>query len=271
MRTRPAHLRFGLVAALLAAITASTTATDHSPDDVLARLGHDDWAVRQKAWRHLLADQTLTDQQIDAMFAAAQTCEQRRRLIDVAYHHTLRRIAAGKANKSGKACLGVSLQSISQGKIAQIDQSVSHVTDTHPGLPGFIWFVPGDIVLAIDGKRPSTGKGNRGSVFLVNAIASHKPGDVVAITVRRDGLTFDVPVKLVDRAAMMELYATGQGQKPRRPVVVAGQPPRLVAEFRTLVLLKPEYLELWQQRYRQLVQAAADVVDVAEESAADTP
>ena len=93
-------------------------------------------------------------------------------------------IATGKVTNTNRAYMGVSLQdSFTSGAI---------VTDVSPGSPAAkAGLVAGDTVTAIDGSQVPD------SSTLIEAIAGHKPGDVVKLTVQRqDGTSATLSMTL---------------------------------------------------------------------------
>jgi len=234
MANRPAHPGIACVPAMVVLLAVTGTAHGFDEAEVLAQLGHDDWVVRQQAWRQLLANADLTGSQIDSLFTRAANAEQRHRLLDVARHHLLRQIGSRQSAKGEQACLGVGLLPIDPGRIKGLDQPASYIDRTYPGLPGFVWLVPGDIIVAIDGQRPSSRQPGQMHSFFTDRIKAHRPGDPVTITVRRDGKTLDVDVRLSDRDVLLWLY----GERQNMP---AGG------------TLRPEYLLKWQTRRRELI------------------
>lgn len=234
MTNRPAYPAIASVPAMAVLLAVAATAYGFDEAEVLAKLGQDDWVVRQRTSRQLLADADLTQPQIDNLFSRATNAEQHHRLLDVARHHLLREVGRRQSAKGEQACLGVGLLPINPGQIKGMDQPLSYIDRTYPGLPGFVSFVPGDIIMAIDGQRPSTSQAGQAQSFFTDRIKAHRPGDIVTITVRRDGKTLDVAIGLADRNALVRLYVERQN-------VPAGG------------TLRPEHRQKWQQRRRELI------------------
>ena len=234
MTNGPAHPGIASVPAMVVLLAVVSTAYGFDEAEVLAKLGHDDWAVRQQVSRQLLADADLTGSQIDSLFSRATNAEQRHRLLDVARHHLLREVGRRQAAKGDQACLGVGLLPINPSQIKGMDQPLSYVDRTYPGLPGFVWFVPGDMIMAIDDQRAPARKPGQTHSFITDFIKAHSPGDMVTITVRRDGRTLNVAVRLADRNALVHLY----GEHQNAP---AGG------------TLRPEHRQEWQQRRKELI------------------
>ena len=234
MAKRPAHPGTASVPAMVVLLAVVSTAYGFDEAEILAKLGHDDWAVRQQGSRQLLADADLTGSQIDSLFSRATNVEQHHRLLDIARHHLLRETGRRQATRGDQACLGVGLLPIDPSQIKGVDQPVSYIDRTYPGLPGFVWFVPGDMIMAIDEDRPPTRQAGQTRSFFTDRIKAHRPGDRATITVRRDGKTLDVAVRLADRNALVRLY----GERQNAP---AGG------------TLRPEHRQNWQQRRRELL------------------
>ena len=234
MAYRPAHPGIASVPAMVVLLAVVSAAYGLDEAEVLAKLGHEDWLVRQQAWRHLLTDADLTGSQIDSMFSRATNAEQHHRLLDVARHHLLRELGRRQSTRGDQACLGVGLMPINPSQIKGMDQPLSYINTTYPGLPGFVWFVPGDMIMAIDDQRPPARPAGQTHSFFTDRIKAHRPGDMVTITVRRNGKTIDVAVRLADRDALVRLY----GEHQNAP---AGG------------TLRPEHRQKWQHRQKELI------------------
>ena len=260
------HFGHLLALALLAA-SAATVSAQLDVDDTLAKLGDDDYAVRQSTWRRLLDDPDLTSEQIDLLYAASTTCEQRHRLLDVARHHLLRQIGREQFTDGAEACLGVGLGPIAQDKLAGIDLPASCIIRTYPGLPAFACLLAGDIILAVDGQRPEGRRDNRDNRFFIERIKAHRPGDEMRLTVRRDGRELEITVKLADRRALDGLYDVGGGRLVINQVqfdIRVNQPAALEAA-RLLpasapigVPLQRRHQDRWQQRRQELISLKAE-------------
>ena len=258
-----AHRHFGPRSVLALALVSASAALAAPPlqtADILKRLGHRDYAVRQRTWCELLADRQLTAAQLDRLYVDATTAEQRHRLRDVARHHLLRQIGDDLPGaENDDAALGVALRSIDVRQFSGIRQPAAYVSRTYPGLPAFPHLMTGDIILALDGQRPTGAERGAAHIFFIERIKkAHRRGDTLRLTVRRDGRVIDdVTVTLAGRTVLAELYdrqalgprweqlrVAGGGLPGARAVVV---PVELDA-----VPLRREHAERWRQRQDEL-------------------
>ncbi len=116
-------------------------------------------------------------------------------------------IASGKAEH---AYLGVGVASVPEAVAGQLGVTAGvAVTDVRPGTPaagaglraatgestvdGQAYPTGGDVITAVDGNALSS------AAELQSAIDAHRPGDTIALTVRRDGSTRTVHVQLATR------------------------------------------------------------------------
>lgn len=212
--------------------------------DILTQLGHRDYAQRQLAWRQLLADQDLTQKQIDHLYARTTSLEQRHRLLDVARHLLLRRIAEQVGADEKVAALGVGLAPVEHGQISGLEQGGCYVIKVYPGLPAFALLAAGDMILAIDGAKLTERSRGKEIDFFIDAIKARAPGDEIDIEVLRDGRTLHVKVKLASLAALRMLYDEQLLQ--RRLQFGNIVPPS------NGIPLGSAYEKLWQQRKQEL-------------------
>lgn len=88
--------------------------------------------------------------------------------------------------------------------------SVVIVDSTQKGLPADGKFKPGDVIIAIDGKKAVD------MASVTAAVTAHKPGDTVTFTVKRGGTETAVPVRTIASSET----ANGKAAKPVVGVVL---------------------------------------------------
>lgn len=172
---------------------------------VLALLGDDDYQVRQAATRRLLADDTLTQADLDRLYAACETPEQRHRLLRVARHHVIRRMIRQKYDgQAGPGSMGLSHQVIP----ASQDRARTGVlvVMTLPGFPAYAALEPGDVMIDFAGQ-PLPDKFT--AAQFTKSIQGHAAGEQIRLTLLRDGVEIDVLFILEHGQALREVYDTG--------------------------------------------------------------
>lgn len=232
---------------LLALLCAPTFA--EPPDDmaILSGLSNDNYEAREAMSQQLLSDETMTDDRINRLYARASSPEARQRLMDVALHHLLWRLAREQFGRSERASLGVNLGAIESPSTGQ---AATYVNRTLPGFPAFVALKPGDLILSIDGKR-SEGRATGPVNFLIAEIQSRRPGDTVLLEIRRSGQDLKQKVTLSNFDALDTMYSNQDGVRllpeglPQvgeavAPPIDAGRP------------LHPKFHALWIARLRQM-------------------
>lgn len=172
---------------------------------VLALLGDDDYQVRQAATRRLLRDNALTQADLDRLYAASKTPEQRHRLLRVARHHVIRRMIRQKYDgQAGPGSMGLSHQVIP----ASQDRARTGVlvVMTLPGFPAYAALEPGDVMIDFAGQ-PLPDKLTAAQFPLL--IQEHTAGEQIHLTVLRDGVEIDVLFILEHGQALKGVYDTG--------------------------------------------------------------
>jgi len=200
---------------VLAAVLVSAAAAraDLSATDVKA-LGDADFSTRQAAMRKLLADEAVTPDQIAKAFPAAESVEQKHRLITLARHHLLRlarqrdfpfRREPGLPTVPG--ALGLTHGPVTSDELPQLKQSGVRIRRTLPGFPAHAALETGDLILAIEGNPlPANFTSEQISRYFGDAIQMVQAGQTVTLSVHRDGKTVDVKVKLAPHAALSGMY-----------------------------------------------------------------
>ncbi len=202
---------------------------DKPRDAVLALLDHEDFAVRESAEAHLLADNTLDRVALRRLLLEAETDEQRHRLARVAEHHVMREVREREFGQGvgeeadgpeevdrlparrprASAAVGFSYQPLLTEDNPQTNTPAVTVTATMPGFPGHVYLRPGDLVVAVDGQT-AQGIRHRELItnWLGNRIAFHQPGDTLTLTVVRSGEAFTVEIVCAQSTALNRMYST---------------------------------------------------------------
>jgi len=205
---------FALSAAVGTVLPAAPGAPSQT-QDILDRLDAADYEHRQAATVALLTLRTLADNDLVALYTAAETPEQRHRLLTSARHHLLRRLH-GQDAASHRGSLGIRHKLVDAKRLPHLGQPAFHVDYTLPGFPAHEVLLRGDLILALDGRRFE-----QHIEALSNRVISKTPGQTIRLTVLRAGKTIVVPVRLAGREALERMYpkARQQGQTATQPVL----------------------------------------------------
>lgn len=187
-------------------------------DDKLAKqleeLADADPKVRQNATRELMRNSKIGKQELTALYQNATIEEQRQRILRVARHHTIRRLARQVAGDGEfKGSVGVSHRGVSSDEfqallpdIPEADkyQGGVYIRDTLAGFPGHVELEADDVIVAINGQ-PLTP--NISMMGFGEMIEENKAGDVITFTVLRGEEFVEVSLILAPQKAMREIYA----------------------------------------------------------------
>ena len=178
-----------------------------SPDEILKRLGSDEFATRQAMSAALLTDDTLTEETLAELYAAAQTVEQRHRLMDVARHHLYRSIRKKIDQPTDKGSIGIRPDGLSAKYIPHVGRSAIVVVDTLPGFPAYGQLLPGDLLLTVDGRKlPQNAQERQLTAAFVNSIQAKHPGQLIRLAVRRGQTTKNVSLEMASLKALQSIY-----------------------------------------------------------------
>lgn len=233
--TPSSRLHIGLFfAGLLLAVTA---AGQTPPDAVLAELGDDDFAVRQAATARLLTDDTLTPEALAAWSDRDLSLEQQHRLLEIAEHHTLRQMRLTEFPAEGPGSIGVVQSAEPLSSIADPTLNLGvRITKILPGFPGMGRLYIGDRIVAINGTKIEEGQAK--TELFQARMAQFVAGDVIQLSIARDGDTIEVKVPLVNLAALPQMYPK---ENPKNN------------QFK----LAPRFVEGWQEERRTRFAALA--------------
>ncbi len=176
----------------------------------LAQLDNDAWKVREAATQRLLA-LDLTPQAVAAAYARARSPEQRQRLELIAEHQFLRTYIAAHFSSDTSAALGVRQQMVLPNEDNGLKHPAVRVEATLPGFPATGRLQTGDLILALDGK-PFPDAGQDPATVLRQQVLGLRPGDLLHLTVQRDGRTLQVAVPLAPASALGALLDPVSGE-----------------------------------------------------------
>ncbi len=185
----------------------------------LQDLNATDWPTRQAAQRTLLGDAALTDAELDAMYAAATSPEQRQRLCDVALHHLLRRQRSVRDPGAGHGSLGISMSNIANPEPGFSERGAVQVTITFPGFPAFAHLQVGDIIVGIEGRRFDERLSvERSQSYFKERIQKYRPGDEISLMVWREGELLTVQFPTANFEDLGELFNTNRASAGHLPL-----------------------------------------------------
>lgn len=201
--------------------------------NALDDLGSPDYAVRQRATHALLTDTTRTIEDWRELFTAADTPEQRHRLLSVIRHHVIRQIRESTFDPGeGAASIGFSHQVVPvQGMSTHpelLRGGAIQVIATLPGFPGHAHFQPGDLIFKIDDQVLPA---NLTAEVFQHVLRKWKAGQMLSFTALRDGTPVEIEIRLASVEALIRMY----GRDP---------------------LLKPPYLDQWVALRDELLASA---------------
>lgn len=163
---------------------------------VLQGLASDDYATRQRMTEQLLRDDQLTVDRVTTLYAAAETPEQRHRLLDVARHHAIRQMRRDAFDQPGdRGAVGMTHRrdALPPGAVPGLDTPAVEVIQPMPGFPAYAHLRRGDLVIALDGeplyREQTMSHFNR-------VLQSHKPGQELDMTIHRDGQRLELTLRL---------------------------------------------------------------------------
>ncbi|MEX2214702.1 MAG: PDZ domain-containing protein [Phycisphaeraceae bacterium] len=202
LKTLAALLLFALITPLRADVTAGD----------MAALKDDDFAKRVAVTRKLLADDTLTPQQIARAYQASSSAEAKHRLMTIARHHFVRRMREQEFGKEDpqRGALGLTHAPMTSDQMPELGKSAVIVKRTLPGFPAYATLEAGDLILAIDGEPIPPGiTSDQITTMFGDRIQRIDAGKTAQFTILRDGKTLDVNVTTASHNALRLMYNTG--------------------------------------------------------------
>lgn len=180
----------------------------------LAALGDKEFSKRHETMRKLLADDSLTSDEIAKAFHKAESAEQKHRLMSLARHHLLRAarmrdfpLPAAVAFQNIPGALGLTHGPVTSEELPQLNQSGVRVRRTLPGFPAHASLEVGDLILAIESNAiPAGFTADQISRHFGDAIQMVAAGQSVKLQVQRGGKLIDVKVQLAPHAALSGMY-----------------------------------------------------------------
>lgn len=194
---------------------ADADALDPALADLLADLGDEQYATRQRAMRQLLEDEELDASDLVNLYAKAESAEQRHRLLSVARHHTIRAKRLEVFEDPGPVgSIGVYHRELEPGAVPGLDRPAVEIIRPMPGFPAYAHLEPGDLVLAV--QERSLSEQDPGGDFQ-DRIQQYRRGDRLELTLRRGDEEFDVAFRLASRQALRSVYADAYDLRLRSP------------------------------------------------------
>ena len=205
---KPARACIILVITLLA--TSSAHAAISGED--LAALKDDDFAKRQAAMKKLLADDTLTPQEIARAYQATSSPEAKHRLTTIARHHVVRRMRETEFGREDpqRGALGLTHAPMTSDQMPELGRSAVIVKRTLPGFPAYATLEAGDLIIAINGDPiPSGITSDQITTMFGDRIQRIDAGKSADFTVLRDGKSVEVKVTTASHNALRLMYNSG--------------------------------------------------------------
>ncbi|MEX0777625.1 MAG: hypothetical protein WD042_18115 [Phycisphaeraceae bacterium] len=180
---------------------------------LLAQLNDDAWQVREAATQRLLGDESLTPEQVEQAYAAAGTPEQRHRLMVVGRHHFIRAMVAESFADDGRGSLGLTQLGVAAGDVPGLDKPAIRVRGTFAGFPAYTRLQVGDLIVAMDGHFlvPTPQAQQQLATQFQQLVIAKKPGDVVKLTLVREGKTLEVATPLASMSGLTDMYDPQNG------------------------------------------------------------
>ncbi|MEE9403888.1 MAG: PDZ domain-containing protein [Algisphaera sp.] len=212
---------------ILSLIPCVAKADDNTPQKIplaerLTALDDPDYALRETATDLLLHDDTLDLDALAQAMPAAPSPELRQRLLNIAHHHTVRKIRFDSFETEGRGSIGVVQSMVSEpDDVFGPEKSYVLVTRALPGFPAYGRLRPMDQIVGLN-DQPLNDLDQVES--FPRMLQAFNAGQEIHLTVLRNGETLDVSLTLASRTALAAIYT---------------QPG---------FTLSPKFDDLWQQR-----------------------
>lgn len=203
--------------AILWLLTLTAVAVGESNlQSALSDMRSEDYATRQRATTMLLANDSLSPQELQTLYAAATLPEQRQRILDVARHHMVRKLQESLSRQGGAGSLGLSLvASPFTEAAAEPNHPVARVGTTYPGFPAYVALKPGDQILSVNGQTlPAVQDEITIRQKFIELIQSNRAGAMVRLGLLRQGKPLEISVRLASFDSLSTLY---EGEARLRP------------------------------------------------------
>lgn len=182
----------------------------------LDRLNDDDFRVRQAETRRLLADNALTQDDLNHLFSLSTTPEQRHRLLLIARHHMINRMMRERlGDQDGAGSMGLShhmVQVTVPGDASP--RSGVFVAMTLPGFPAYALLEPGDVIVEFAGEPIAQ---NTTPDQFKDAIKKFQNGQQIGLNIVRDGRVEHILFRLGSSQGLGEVYDDSGGIKLKEP------------------------------------------------------
>lgn len=190
------------------------TNRETSVDALFDMLDADEAADRQEAMRQLMRNPELDREDFARMYQRANSEEQRQRLLKIARHHAIRRLARqAVAGDVDRGSVGVTHRAVAtrelKSMLADVPNAQAYVggiyiMDTLAGFPGYVELQADDVIVAIDGVPLP----EQVSMMGFGEMIEQRDADSrIVFTILRNGRVEDVDLTLAPQSAMREIYA----------------------------------------------------------------
>ena len=186
--------------------TGNATTLDDA--GILDRLNDDDFRVRQAETRRLLADDALTQDDVNHLYGLSTSPEQRHRLLLVARHHMISRLMRERlGDQAGAGSMGLSHHVVQVAVPGEASARTGVlVVMTLPGFPAYALLEPGDVIVDFAGEPIPQ---NMTPTQFQQMIKTFQNGQAVGLTIVRDGAAAHILFRLGPGQGLGEVYDTG--------------------------------------------------------------
>ncbi len=195
-----------VLAAIALLWPASAGAQQALPGDVLARLGSDDFVVREAASQELLKMAQPDVEALGRLFRDASLPEQRHRLRSVIEHHVMAKIIRERFNLPSDGAIGLQHQEAPAEQLPGLGRPAIRVVATYPGFPGYVHTRVGDLILAVDGREILVGPGESLIERFRDLIKVKRSGEQITLRILRDGEVVTERFTLSSLDALNQVY-----------------------------------------------------------------
>ena len=210
--------RFFITAAILVCLLSFSSAfaqqfqaTPAQPPvaTLVTQLDDASYVIRLKATQTLLGDESLDTQSLVPHFEKAKSLEQRHRLADIIHHRVLSDYVKKNLNDDGEGAIGTTLQpALTADYMPDLNTPAVRVGQPRAGFPAYASLLPGDLIVALDGKPfPASSNPRAVESSLTTSIKGTPLGRKINVSVHRDGTTTIISIRVGSLSALRILSA----------------------------------------------------------------
>ena len=173
---------------------------------ILERLASEDYQTRETATRELLEE---TEPDLDALgrlYHQATLAEQRHRLRSVIEHHVMVKIIDQRFPRPAPGAIGLRPVEVPAGNLPGLGRRAIRVESTIVGFPGYVHLRPGDLIVAIDGRKVVAPPDQSLALRFTTMIQGRQAGDFITLKLIRDGKTITVRFRLSNSNALRQIH-----------------------------------------------------------------